>query len=73
LIKVEAKMELNGGKVCACGKRHVNEAVKHLVVQTHALEEIPSLLEEMGCHHPFLIMDRNTKAAAGERVERILE
>lgn len=31
------------------------------------------MLEEMECHHPFLIMDRNTKAAAGERVERILE
>lgn len=66
-------MELNGGKVCGCGKRHVNDAVKALVVRQGALEEIPRLLKEMDCHHPFLVMDLNTKAAAGDEVVRILE
>ncbi|MDD7202039.1 MAG: sn-glycerol-1-phosphate dehydrogenase [Sphaerochaetaceae bacterium] len=66
-------MELNRGKVCSCGKRHVNDAVKALVVQRGALEEIPRLLKEMGCQHPFVIMDLNTKAAAGNEVVRVLE
>lgn len=66
-------MELNGGKVCVCGKRHVLDAVKELVVEEHALEKIPGLLEEAGAHKPFLLMDRNTRRAAGKRVMAILE
>lgn len=64
-------MELYGGGVCHCGKRHVC-GVHETIVEKNALERISSFLKEAHISKPFLIMDLNTEQAAGEKVRKIL-
>ena len=65
-------MELNNGGSCSCGKKHVCD-VKKLIIEKSALVSLPSLLCEAGAEKPFLIMDGNTKKAAGDTVSDILK
>ena len=65
-------MELNNGGSCGCGKKHVC-GVKKLIIEKGALVSLPSLLCEAGAEKPFLIMDGNTKKAAGDTVSDILK
>ena len=65
-------MELNNGGSCGCGKKHVCD-VKKLIIEKGALASLPSLLYEAGAEKPFLIMDENTKKAAGDTVSDILK
>ena len=52
-----------GGHACACGRRHAVD-MDYLAMKSGAVAEIPQALSAMGCRKPFIICDRNTKAAA---------
>ena len=59
------------GSLCSCGKVH-KSSVDKVICERGAIEKLPALLAEYGILHPALIADRNTQAAAGERVCDVL-
>ena len=60
-----------GGIRCSCGKIH-RCGLAWFKTGTGVLRLLPEALEALGCGHPFVVMDRNTKLAAGDRVAEIL-
>lgn len=60
------------GYECACGRRHGVD-MDYLSIKSGAVREIPQALAAMGKKKPFIICDRNTKAAAWERIEPVLK
>ena len=61
-----------GGHDCACGRHHgVN--MDYLSIRSGAVKEIPQALGAMGKRKPFIICDKNTKAAAWDRIQPVLE
>ena len=56
-----------GNHPCACGRVH-EAALEELVVGSGVIRQLPELAEKYGAKKPFLLADRNTFAAAGERV-----
>lgn len=66
------KMDLNayiGRKIrCRCGRTHFS-AVKRIDIGKGTLKRLPGHVKEMGFQKVFLVEDKNTYAAAGERVE----
>ncbi|NLC44681.1 MAG: sn-glycerol-1-phosphate dehydrogenase, partial [Clostridiales bacterium] len=60
------------GFSCKCGKRHFSD-VKEVSVGHGALRQLPELVRKYGGRKPFLIADRNTYQAAGEKVESLLK
>ena len=61
----------NDGFLCDCGKHHFGQ-LSDCIIGEGVLLRLPALLEKYGCTHPFLLCDRETYAAAGERVCKIL-
>ncbi len=59
------------GQACACGRRH-ETTLRILKVGGGVVETLPETLRALQKSHPFVVMDENTKAAAGERVEALL-
>ncbi|MGI6664813.1 MAG: sn-glycerol-1-phosphate dehydrogenase [Christensenellaceae bacterium] len=59
------------GHVCSCGKTH-KVPLKELVIETGALQKVPRLVQKYDGTKPFLIADKNTWAAAGEKVAALL-
>ena len=57
---------------CSCGKEH-DFNVKKIIVEKGAVNKIPALLLEFNAKKPFIIADKNTYVACGEKVEKILE
>ena len=57
---------------CSCGKEH-NFNVKKIIVKKGAINKIPALLLEFNAKKPFIIADKNTYSACGERLVKILE
>ena len=57
---------------CSCGKEH-NFNVKKIIVEKGAINKIPALLLEFNAKKPFIIADKNTYSACGERLVKILE
>lgn len=59
------------GKVCACGRLHDY----HIRIETGfgALKKLPQVVKDLGGSHAFVLSDRNTYAAAGERAIALLE
>ncbi len=57
---------------CECKKQHVF-TVKHVVVESGAINKIPQFIEEFGAKKPFILADKNTFSACGEKVCKILE
>ena len=60
------------GFSCKCGKHHLTD-VKEVSVGHGALRQLPELVRKYGGRKPFLIADRNTYQAAGEKVESLLK
>lgn len=72
-----SRMALNdmiGGRSipCSCGRVH-ETAFLGARVEQGALEHLPEELAGLNAAHPFLLADRNTWRAAGERAVRLLE
>lgn len=61
-----------GGYDCACGRHHGVD-MDYLSIKSGAVKEIPQALQAMGRKRPFIICDRNTKAAAWDRIQTVLE
>lgn len=59
------------GHDCACGKHH-SCGVRYLKIGRGAAAYLPEGMKTIGVKRPFVVMDRNTRQAAGERVEGIL-
>ena len=57
---------------CACGKAHVADIDK-ILCGAGVVNELPAILGEYGTKKPYVLCDRNTYAAAGERVCALLE
>jgi len=57
-------------KVCPCGKAH--KFFSKVLSGKGVLAELPALLAEKGVKKVYLLADRNTYAAAGERTEKLL-
>ena len=59
------------GYDCACGHHHAC-ALQYLRIGRGALTSVPDMLSALGSKRPFVLCDRNTYAAAGERVCALL-
>ena len=59
------------GYDCACGHHHAC-ALQYLNIARGALTSVPDMLSALGSKRPFVLCDRNTYAAAGERVCALL-
>ena len=61
-----------GGYECECGRRH-EAGLKYLKIGRDAVQYIPEGLAAIGVKRPFVVCDRNTRAAAWDRVRAQLE
>ncbi len=57
---------------CPCGKEH-KFPVKKIIVEDGALTKLPELIREFNAKKPFILADKNTYDACGEKVANILE
>lgn len=64
-------LEKFGNMKCPCGKEHTFDS--KLVVGENALYKIPDAIKEFNAGKVFVLADKNTYAAAGEKVCEILE
>jgi len=58
-------------KNCLCGKEHI--FTSKIVAEKGAINKLPLILDEMNMKSAFIIADKNTYSAAGDRVVKILE
>ena len=61
-----------GTYTCECGKVH-DAKVKKVVIRSGAIAELPTSVEEFGGHKAFVLADKNTFGAAGDRVTSALD
>lgn len=64
-------LEKFGGMKCPCGKEHTFSS--KLVVGKKALYKIPDAIKEFNADKVFVLADKNTYSAAGEKVCEILK
>lgn len=57
---------------CECGRHHNSSRLRKVLIEENAINKIPNVLTELSISHPFLLMDHNTKAAAGDMVCDVL-
>ena len=60
-----------GSEVCSCGKVH-SSSLERLEVGSGAINTVCDVVRNYGAKRAFLLADKNTYAAAGEKVERLL-
>jgi len=58
--------------VCGCGRVH-EAPLQFVRVGRKAVESLPEALDSIGCSHPFIVCDVNTKKAAWDRVGAVLD
>ncbi len=59
------------GQRCSCGRPHVMP-VDRVLIGKGVVKEIAAVVAEYGARHAYVISDKNTYAAAGERVCELL-
>ncbi len=59
------------GHTCACGREH-HTNLRFLRIGAGVISALPEALAAAGSRKPFVVMDENTRAAAGERVLELL-
>ncbi|MEA4899653.1 sn-glycerol-1-phosphate dehydrogenase [Bacillota bacterium Meth-B3] len=69
-LSIEDMLDPKGFE-CACGHRHASE-LRVFHSGAGAIKKLPETLAALGAVHPFVVCDRNTHRAAGERVEALL-
>lgn len=57
---------------CACGKSHKVD-IQAIRVGSGVIQELPSILRDLGASHIFLVADNYTYEAAGRQVEQLLD
>lgn len=55
---------------CPCGKEHT--FTSKVIAESGAINKLPEIISELGAKKVFLLADKNTYAAAGEKVYEIL-
>jgi glycerol-1-phosphate dehydrogenase [NAD(P)+] len=60
------------GFKCKCGKHHLTD-VKEVSVGQGVINQLPELVRKYGGSKPFLVADRNTYQAAGEKAVSLLK
>lgn len=69
----EVLVESDLGKApCPCGKAH-EAAIDEILAGSGVLARLPELVRRYKAKKPFLLCDVNTWAAAGERVQGLLQ
>lgn len=63
---------LNRSFPCSCGKTHETE-LRDVEISVHATEKLPSYIRRYGHKKAFIVCDRNTYRACGEKVKRVLD
>ena len=63
-------MNAMNGAPCSCGKSHTFSS--DVVVGKGVIARLPEFIQKFGAKKPFVLSDKNTYAAAGEAVCRIL-
>ena len=58
--------------ICECGREH-SVAVDDVIIGSGVIAQLPEILKKYNAKKPFLLADRNTFAAAGEKVCGVLE
>lgn len=53
--------------VCDCGKVH-NALIDNVIVKDNAIDELAQVLRQYGCKNPFIVADKFTFIAGGEKV-----
>lgn len=53
--------------VCDCGKVH-NALIENMIVENNAIDKLAKVLGQYGCKKPFVVADKNTFIAGGEKV-----
>lgn len=61
-----------GGHSCACGRQHKMD-MDFLRIEPGAVKYIPEAIAAVGGTHPFIVCDVNTRAAAWDRVQPVLD
>ncbi len=61
-----------GGFACSCGKHHATD-LKVFKSGAGVLDQLPEALKQQSVAKPFVVCDKNTYRAAGERVEALLK
>ena len=65
-------MYMNGNAfVCTCGRVHVC-TLERMIIGKGVLDSLPEVIGHCGCRRVFMLADANTYAAAGKRVELLL-
>lgn len=57
---------------CKCGKKH-GVSIDKIIIENGALKKIPGILKNYIYKKIFLVADKNTYKAAGERVEQLIK
>ena len=60
------------GFPCSCGKTHAC-SVDKIICRSGAIDDIPAVVKSYSSKKPFVLCDKNTYSAAGEKVCRILQ
>ena len=60
-----------GGYDCDCGRHHAT-GLKYVKIGRDAASFLPEAMAKIGVKKPFIVCDRNTKAAAWHKVEKVL-
>lgn len=71
MTKIDELMKKDG-ELCECGKRHFG-GLHDCVIGENALSAIPELLKKYSAAHPFILCDKLTYAAAGEKICKMLD
>ncbi len=67
-----ARLETSNASSCGCGREHPAPA-SHIELSNGAINRLPSMLRALQAARPFLLMDENTKKAAGYRAAELLD
>ena len=59
-------------KGCSCGKAHLSN-VKNVIIGKGAIEKLPEEIKKEGARKVFLVADKNTYKAAGEKAESLIK
>ena len=61
-----------GGYDCECGRRHAT-GLKYVKIGRNAVASLPEAMRKIGVQKPFIVCDRNTRAAAWSAIETVLK
>lgn len=61
-----------GGYECECGRHH-EAGLKYLKIGRNATRHVAEAMKTIGISYPFIVCDRNTKAAAWDKVKAELD